>query len=58
MIAQVNEKIIDYTQCKNAADLTQTCAQKLNASRHQGVAYPSCTCTIDFTLDEDFHVSR
>ena len=60
-IVQVNEKIIDYTTdaCKPSdSSITEsTCAEYLANNRGGQGGFPTCSCTIPFNLDEDFHVS-
>lgn len=54
---QVNEYIIDYTDCPRVGT-NMTCADYLrNISTDNRELRDNCTCVINFTLPKDFSVS-
>lgn len=49
---KVNEKVIDYTDCRSAANPDQKCSDLTNTTVGCG-----CICNINFTLDSDYTVN-
>ncbi|KAL5277553.1 TMEM30A family protein [Megaselia abdita] len=55
---QVNEHIIDYTNCMRVGDGPEmTCADYLKNKSTENDLPDDCKCVINFTLTEDFSVS-
>lgn len=59
-LSQVQEIVIDYTNCKpdsdSHQDLYSTCAEYVEEKNYTADS-EVCQCTVNFTLTEDFGVS-